>query len=125
MNRSNFSDNKMPRDSLGDRMKSQYESRTRYALPRRTYTILRVDGKAFHTYTRDCERPFDAALMRDMDLTAIALCEQIEGAQFAYVQSDEISLLPDGLSGHADASLVRRQHPEDRFDLGVDCHGAV
>ncbi len=46
-------------DSLGDRMKSRYEDRTRYLLPRRTYTIIRCDGKAFHTFTRGCVRPYD------------------------------------------------------------------
>ncbi len=81
------------KDSLGDRMKEHYENRTRYLLPRRTYTIIRVDGKAFHAYTKDCLRPFDDMLMEDMDFTAVALCRQIEGAAFAYVQSDEISLL--------------------------------
>jgi tRNA(His) guanylyltransferase len=81
------------KDSLGDRMKGHYENRTRYLLPRRTYTIIRVDGKAFHAYTKGCERPFDVPLAEDMDFTAVALCRQIEGAQLAYVQSDEISLL--------------------------------
>lgn len=80
-------------DDLGDRMKRDYENRTRYHLPRRTYTILRVDGKSFHNYTRGLARPFDFALMKDMDKTAVALCEEITGATFAYVQSDEISLL--------------------------------
>lgn len=83
----------MTRDSLGDRMKADYEGRTRYRLPRRTYTLLRVDGKSFHTYTRDCERPCDTGLMEDMDTAALALCRNIEGAQFAFVQSDEISVL--------------------------------
>lgn len=43
------------KDSLGDRMKAQYEDRTRVILPRRTYTLVRVDGKAFHTFTRVAE----------------------------------------------------------------------
>ena len=81
------------KDSLGDRMKGHYEDRTRFLPPRRTYTILRIDGKAFHSYTKDCARPFDAPLMEDMDLTAVALCRQIEWAALAYIQSDEISLL--------------------------------
>jgi tRNA(His) guanylyltransferase len=81
------------RDSLGDRMKADYEDRTRYALPRRTYTLIRIDGKAFHTYTRGCERPFDRDLMADMDATAAALCENMTGARLAFVQSDEISIL--------------------------------
>jgi tRNA(His) 5'-end guanylyltransferase len=52
-----------------------------------------LDGKAFHTFTRLCARPFDPELMETMDLTAKRLCEEIQGTAFAYVQSDEISLL--------------------------------
>jgi tRNA(His) 5'-end guanylyltransferase len=81
------------RDSLGDRLKANYEDRTRYYLPRRTYTIVRVDGKAFHSYTRDLVRPFDTGLAADLDLVARALCEQCQGSQFAFVQSDEVSVL--------------------------------
>lgn len=80
-------------DSLGDRMKEQYENRTRYNLPRRTYTIIRVDGKAFHTFTKGFDKPFDKDLMDVMDLVAKTLCEEIQGARMAYVQSDEISIL--------------------------------
>ena len=80
-------------DSLGDRMKGQYEHRTRYFLPRRTYTIIRVDGKAFHSYTRGCVEPFDAPLMDAMDRTAMYLCGEMQGSVLAYVQSDEISVL--------------------------------
>ena len=80
-------------DTLGDRMKSSYENRTKYYLPRRTYTIIRIDGKAFHTYTRGLERPFDLKLISDMDETAAFLCKNIQGAKLAFVQSDEISIL--------------------------------
>jgi tRNA(His) guanylyltransferase len=81
------------RDLLGERMKEQYEDRTRYFLPRRTYTIIRVDGKAFHSYTARFERPFDNALILAMDRTAIVLCESLQGAKIGYVQSDEISII--------------------------------
>lgn len=81
------------KDSLGDRMKSFYENRTRNFLPRRTYTIIRIDGKAFHTYTKGLKRPFDENFVDDMDATACYLCKNIQGAQFAFVQSDEISIL--------------------------------
>ena len=47
-------------DALGNRIKNQYENRTRYHLPRRTYTVLRLDGKAFHTLTKNLTKPFDA-----------------------------------------------------------------
>jgi tRNA(His) guanylyltransferase len=81
------------KDSLGDRMKEFYENRTRLHLPRRTFTVLRLDGKAFHSYTRGLIKPFDDPLMSDMDETARFLCKEIQGAKFAYVQSDEISII--------------------------------
>ncbi len=81
------------KDSLGDRMKGFYEDRTRHKLTRRTYTIIRVDGKAFHTYTKGLEKPFDDGLIEDMNETAAYLCKNIMGAKFAYVQSDEISVV--------------------------------
>lgn len=80
-------------DSLGDRMKEQYEHRTRYFLPRRTYTIVRVDGRAFHSYTRGCERPYDLGFMAHMDEVAKHLCQEMSGCRLAFVQSDEISFL--------------------------------
>lgn len=81
------------KDELGDRMKSYYEDRTRFYLPRRSYTIIRIDGKSFHTFTRGLKRPFDVDLITDMNTTAAYLCKNITGARFAYVQSDEISIL--------------------------------
>lgn len=79
-------------DSLGNRMKA-HEHRTRHVLPRRSWTLVRVDGRAFHSYTRGLERPFDAAFAADMDAVAADLVKDISGAAFAYVQSDEISVL--------------------------------
>jgi len=81
------------KDELGDRIKGFYENRTRTFLPRRTFTIIRIDGKAFHTYTRGLKRPFDQDLIDDMDATTKFLCEGIQGVKFGYIQSDEISLL--------------------------------
>lgn len=81
------------RDPLGDRMKQQYEVRARTFLPRRTYCIIRLDGKAFHSYTRGLERPYDQQFMDDMAETAKFLCQQVEGCKLAYTQSDEISLV--------------------------------
>lgn len=81
------------KDSLGDRMKSSYEDRTRFLLPRRSYTIIRLDGKAFHTYTRGCNKPFDFKLIEAFRGAAKILFDQIQGAQFGYLQSDELSIL--------------------------------
>jgi tRNA(His) 5'-end guanylyltransferase len=94
----------MKKDALGDRMKDFYEDRTRYKLARRTNTIIRIDGKAFHTYTKGLKRPFDTGLMEDMNATTEYLCQNIQGAKFGYVQSDEISILItdyDDISAHA------------------------
>ncbi len=78
--------------SLGNRMKS-YEHVTRHVLTRRTPVILRVDGRAFHTYTRHFKRPFDEELHHAMAMTAEALLCEIQGSKIAYGQSDEISIL--------------------------------
>jgi tRNA(His) 5'-end guanylyltransferase len=77
---------------LGDRMKA-YEHTYRSYLPRRTYTLLRLDGRAFHSYMQGAVKPFDRDFMAHMDMTAAKLCEEIQGARLAYVQSDEISIL--------------------------------
>lgn len=82
----------MKYDSLGDRMKG-YENISRFYLTRRSPVIIRVDGKAFHTFTRGLKRPFDDILMSVMQETAKYLCKNISGCKLAYVQSDEISLL--------------------------------
>ena len=80
-------------DSLGDRMKDYYENRWKISLPMRIPVILRVDGKSFHTLTRNFEKPFDFCFISVMNTVAKELCSNIQGAQFAFVQSDEISIL--------------------------------
>lgn len=85
----------MSHDTLGDRMKA-YEVASRTTLPGRLPVIIRVDGKAFHTYTKGTDRPFDMYLGDVMVDTAKKLCEEIQGAQLAYTQSDEISILVHG-----------------------------
>jgi tRNA(His) 5'-end guanylyltransferase len=78
--------------ALGDRMRA-HEAPYRAVLPRRTYTVLRVDGKAFHAYLRGAEKPFDARFAADMNAVAEVLCAEVTGAVLAYTQSDEISVL--------------------------------
>jgi len=80
-------------NSLGDRMKNNYELRARHYLTRRTPVIVRVDGRAFHTLTRDFQKPFDYKLMEAMVVTAMDLFADAQGCKMAYVQSDEISLV--------------------------------
>jgi len=82
----------MDKTSLGTRMKN-YEIRCRSYLQRRSYTIIRIDGCCFSTYTKKLQRPFDAGLIEDMNETACYLCKNIQGAKIGFVQSDEISIL--------------------------------
>lgn len=79
-------------DSLGDRMKG-YERAYKQVLPNRIPIIIRLDGKAFHSYTKGLERPWDERLIQVMNSVGIQLCHYIDGAQLAYIQSDEISIL--------------------------------
>jgi len=83
----------MKNDSLGDRMKGNYENRSRFHLTRRTPVIIRLDGKAFHTFTKGCQKPFDVKIIKSMEETCKYLVENIQGCKMGYVQSDEISLL--------------------------------
>jgi tRNA(His) 5'-end guanylyltransferase len=80
------------RESLESRMR-EYEAVTRAVLPRRTHTIIRVDGRRFSKFLAYAEKPFDGAVVSAMDRTAEALCREIAGARFAYTQSDEVSVL--------------------------------
>jgi tRNA(His) guanylyltransferase len=80
------------RTSLGDRMKA-YEAPWRTLLPRRQPLVVRIDGRAFHSYLRHAEKPFDMKFIEQMAEVAKALCESIQGAVLAYHQSDEISVL--------------------------------
>jgi len=82
----------MSKDNLGDRMK-QYENVERKYLTRRMPTLIRLDGKAFHSFTRGFQKPFDMILMEAMWETSKYLCENIQGCKVAYTQSDEITLL--------------------------------
>ena len=88
-----MSDKKMKRDDLGNRMKTFYEEIPKTKLMRRTLVVIRIDGKAFHTFARGFKRPFDDVLIKTMQETAKYLCENIQGCSLAYTQSDEISLL--------------------------------
>lgn len=80
-------------DDLGTRMKTFYEQIPKTKLMRRTPVIIRIDGKAFHTFTRGFKRPFDEILIKTMQETTKYLCENIQGCVLGYTQSDEITLV--------------------------------
>lgn len=80
-------------DELETRMKEFYESVPKTKLMRRTPVAIRIDGKAFHTFTRGFNKPFDNVLISAMQRTMKYLCENIQGCVFGYTQSDEITLI--------------------------------
>ena len=83
----------MKYETLGDRMKGAYENKYRLYLPERIPVIIRLDGKAFHTFCRGLKKPFDDLFISVMQDTMLDLCKNISGCKLGYVQSDEISLL--------------------------------
>ncbi len=80
-------------DDLGTRMKTYYENTYRFGMTRRMPVAIRIDGKAFHTFTKGFVRPFDKILSNAMIRTMGYLCENIQGCVFGYTQSDEITLI--------------------------------
>lgn len=80
-------------DELGKRMKLYYEQIPQTKLLRRTPVAIRIDGKAFHTFTKGFRKPFDDVLIKSMQETAKYLCENIQGCVLGYTQSDEITLI--------------------------------
>ena len=80
-------------DDLGTRMKEFYEQVPKTRLIRRMPVAIRIDGKAFHTFTRGFQRPFDEILIKSMQETMKYLCENIQGCVLGYTQSDEITLI--------------------------------
>lgn len=80
-------------NALGTRMKSYYEEIPKTKLMRRTPVAIRIDGKAFHIFTRGFEKPFDKVLVKSMQDTMQYLCENIQGCVLGYTQSDEITLI--------------------------------
>lgn len=81
------------KDSLGNRIKQAYEDAYRITMPQRMPVIIRVDGCHFHSYTKGCQKPFDATINTILDETAIYLCKNMQNVALSYQQSDEISLL--------------------------------
>jgi tRNA(His) 5'-end guanylyltransferase len=82
------------KDTLGDRMK-HFENCFDYKFIRSLPMIVRLDGRAFHSWTRKtrCTKPFDHHMMQLMAETTKFLCENCDGCVLGYTQSDEISLL--------------------------------
>lgn len=83
--------NKMP-ESLEDRM-LYYRGKNEQFIPKNSYVIIMLDGRSFSQKVKKrYKRPFDENFINLMDETAAYVCSQVQGAKFAYVQSDEISI---------------------------------
>lgn len=82
----------MGTDTLGDRMK-RYEVVSRGLLTPNTPVFVRVDGRAFHTYTRFCDKPFDMDLVNAMVYAAQMTAAEMSGFVLGYVQSDEATFM--------------------------------
>lgn len=79
-------------DKLGDRMKLYEQMEAGRKLMPGLPICVRVDGRAFHTFTRGMKRPYDEDMSVAMIETMKFLVEQTD-ACIGYVQSDEISLV--------------------------------
>lgn len=81
------------KDNLGDRIKHNYEDVYRIYLPKKIPCIIRLDGRAFHTFTKKYEKPFSEELHNQFINAAQKLLEECSGSKAAYIQSDECSIL--------------------------------
>ena len=77
-------------DSLGDKHK-KLEGLSETRLIPGISVIARLDGRAFHTLTRNAEKPYDKKFVACMESVAKLLVQEFNSA-FSYVQSDEITL---------------------------------
>jgi tRNA(His) 5'-end guanylyltransferase len=78
-------------DGLGDRMKRYERAEAGRRLMPLAPALARLDGRAFHSFVRGLERPFDRRLSALMVEAATALVRETNAA-VGYTQSDEITL---------------------------------
>lgn len=89
-------------DGLGDRCKAFEQIEAGRAVMPGLPILARLDGRAFHTFTRGMRRPYDEAMQRCMIETARHLVLKTHPA-IAYTQSDEITLCWPGTGGDSEA----------------------
>lgn len=78
-------------EDLGNRMKLYEMAEAGRRLMPGLPVLARLDGRAFHTFTRGLEKPYDVSFMRLMQETTKFLVSETH-AGIGYVQSDEITL---------------------------------
>ena len=79
-------------DKMGDRLKMFEGIEAGRILIPNLPICVRVDGRAFHTFTRGMNRPYDERMSKAMIETMKYLVKKTD-ACIGYVQSDEISLV--------------------------------
>jgi tRNA(His) guanylyltransferase len=80
------------KDSIGDRIK-RYERVSDHMLTPCSPMFIRVDGRAFHTWTKGMRRPYDDRLTNAMVNTAASVVKDMPGFKLAYLQSDECTFM--------------------------------
>lgn len=71
-----------------------FRSLSDYKLVPNSYAIIMLDGHSFSKLIKNkYKKPFDETFIDMMNETAKYLLQNVQGAKFAYVQSDEISIL--------------------------------
>ena len=80
------------KDGLGDRQKS-HENVTRNYLVSGVPVVIRCDGRAFHSVTKGCKKPFDHNLIDAMVCAAIDTAKEMQGFVIGYTQSDEVTFV--------------------------------
>jgi tRNA(His) guanylyltransferase len=76
---------------IGDRMKDYEKAYGMQAMPN-CPIMVRIDGKAFHSFTSNLNKPYDDGLVQAMDTLTYDLCN-FSDAVLGYTQSDEITLV--------------------------------
>lgn len=79
--------------TLKEKCKNQQKT-TDYYVDADKWVLAHLDGRCFSKNVKKIfDRPFDKRFINIMNAVATYLCEEVQGAQIAYVQSDEISIL--------------------------------
>lgn len=86
-------------DVFGDRIKELENASAKIVLNEEQPICVRLDGKAFHTFTRGLKRPYDERLSKAMIDTMNYLLEKTD-ARLGYTQSDEITLVYFKVANH-------------------------
>ena len=83
----------MDHSDIAKRMKA-YERCAEWVLPRRIPVIVRIDGRSFHGFTKGLYgKRWSPDFVNAMNVTAQAVMADMQGCDFCYCQSDEISFL--------------------------------